>query len=275
MGRVETRDLVDFGFEPEFAGRLPVRVALGELSAADLERILGGAEESILKQYRDDFAGYGIELEVTPDAIREVAQRAHAEGTGARGLMTVLERVFRDLKFELPSRPVRRLVVTAEVVRDPGGALEALVREASVGAAPGAPEQKLPEARAQGGGQDRKAPGREQLPKQVGMGELRLSPEYLAAVAEVDGFAEAFAREHHLNIRFTTTAIEFLRRLALARGTSVTQLCQERLRDLGYALSLVARNTGRTQFSIAQRLVRNPERELSRLVRESVARAAQ
>jgi len=127
LRRAETRDLVDFGFEPEFAGRLPVRVTLGELSAENLERILASAEESILKQYRDDFAGYGIELEVTPEALHEIALRAHAEGTGARGLMTVMERLFRDFKFELPSTTVRRLVLNAEVVRDPAAALKAVL----------------------------------------------------------------------------------------------------------------------------------------------------
>jgi endopeptidase Clp ATP-binding regulatory subunit ClpX len=123
---VETADLVQFGFEPEFAGRLPVRVALDLLTADDLAAVLR-AEDNLLEQYVRDFAGYGIELSFSDDAIREIAERAVAEKTGARGLMTILERTLREFKFELPSSPVRKLVVTREIIRNPAAALAGLL----------------------------------------------------------------------------------------------------------------------------------------------------
>ncbi|MBN2450239.1 MAG: AAA family ATPase [Lentisphaeria bacterium] len=129
LRRAETVDLVAYGFEPEFAGRLPVRVVLDDLSAEDLERILTQAEDNILDQYRDDFRGYGIELRLDASAIREIALRAHREKTGARGLMTILERLFRDPKFELPSTPVRSFEVSAATVRNPAEALKHLLAE--------------------------------------------------------------------------------------------------------------------------------------------------
>ncbi len=122
----ETADLVQFGFEPEFAGRLPVRVALDLLSVDNLAAILR-AEDNLLEQYVRDFAGYGIELAFSDDAVREIAERAVAEKTGARGLMTILERTLREFKFELPSSQVRKLVVTREVIRDPAAALATLL----------------------------------------------------------------------------------------------------------------------------------------------------
>ena len=123
---VETADLVQFGFEPEFAARLPVRVALDLLTVENLAAILR-AEDNLLEQYVRDFAGYGIELSFTDDAVREVAERAVSEKTGARGLMTILERTLREFKFELPSSSVRKLVVTREIIRDPAAALTALL----------------------------------------------------------------------------------------------------------------------------------------------------
>ena len=119
----QTSDFVEYGFEPEFIGRLPVRIVCEPLGVKDLERILMCAEGNVLEQYKRDFAGYGIELKVDPDAIPLIAARAAEEKTGARGLMTVLERTLRHAKFELPSSPVRTLVLTPRMVEDPDGEL--------------------------------------------------------------------------------------------------------------------------------------------------------
>lgn len=123
----QSRDIIEYGMEPEFVGRLPVRVACQELKPTDLEKILLTSEGSILQQYRADFAGYGIDFEITPEAVTEVATRAHQENTGARGLMTVLERVFRGFKFELPSTGIKAFRLDAASVADPDGTLRELL----------------------------------------------------------------------------------------------------------------------------------------------------
>ena len=125
----QTKDFMDYGFEPEFIGRLPVRVSCSPLLADDLEEILKQSEGSILAQYRADFAGYGIHFEETPEALREIAKQAHSEHTGARGLMTVLERVFRNYKFELPSTSIKSFVLTQEVISDSDASLHRLLTE--------------------------------------------------------------------------------------------------------------------------------------------------
>ncbi len=124
-----TRDFVDFGYEPEFIGRLPVRVAFDHLSENDLLAILEQAEDNILSKYIEDFKGYGIDLDVEQDALSEIARRAESEKTGARGLMTVLESLLREFKYELPSTAVKELKLTAEMVADPGKALQDLLGE--------------------------------------------------------------------------------------------------------------------------------------------------
>ncbi len=126
---VQSRDIIDYGMEPEFVGRLPVRVACQPLEPADLEQILLTSEGSILQQYRADFSGYGIDFEMTADAVTEVAQRAHGENTGARGLMTVLERVFRNFKFELPSTGIKGFRVDAATVSEPESVLRSLLKD--------------------------------------------------------------------------------------------------------------------------------------------------
>lgn len=126
LQHAQTRDYIKYGFEPEFIGRVPVRVACGALSADDLAHIMTTSEGSVLHQYRDDFKGYQIDFEITPEAIQAIAEAASKEGTGARGLMTVLERLFRDYKFELPSTAIKHFKVNAEMVEDPLKCLKAL-----------------------------------------------------------------------------------------------------------------------------------------------------
>jgi ATP-dependent Clp protease ATP-binding subunit ClpX len=129
LDRAETRDFIDFGFEPEFIGRLPVRVVCQPLSVDDLFLILKSSEGSIIRQYEQSFAAYGIEVLFLDDGLRRIAEIAGEEKTGARGLMTVCERVFRDLKFELPSTHVKRFVVTRELVDDPKAELQKMLAE--------------------------------------------------------------------------------------------------------------------------------------------------
>ncbi|NDV61405.1 AAA domain-containing protein [Puniceicoccales bacterium CK1056] len=128
LHRVETSDLIKYGFEPEFVGRLPVRVACDPLSASDLCEILMSAEDNLLKQYEQDFKGYGIDFKMTTEAVEEIAGRAHKEKTGARGLMTVFERVFRYFKFELPSAGTKSFEVTQETVANPHESLKDLLK---------------------------------------------------------------------------------------------------------------------------------------------------
>ena len=114
-----TADLVEYGMEAEFVGRLPVRVACEELVAADLRRILAESEGSLLRQYERSFLAYGIEVAFEDDAIDRIAEMAAGEGTGARGLLTVCEQILRDFKFELPGSGTAALRVDAALIDRP------------------------------------------------------------------------------------------------------------------------------------------------------------
>ena len=129
MDQAMTADFIQFGFEPEFIGRLPVRVACQPLAEKDLFDVMRRSESSLLRQYERAFKAYGITVKWRADGLRRIARLAAAEGTGARGLMTVCERVLRDFKFELPSSSVDEFAVTKELVEDPKGILANLLKK--------------------------------------------------------------------------------------------------------------------------------------------------
>lgn len=126
-----TQDFIDFGFEAEFIGRLPVRVVCDTLTADDLFDILKHSEGSLIRQFEREFEAFGIRAEFTDEALRAIASAAAKEKTGARGIMTVCERLLRNFKFELPGTTVTEFIITAETVADPAGALASILAEAA------------------------------------------------------------------------------------------------------------------------------------------------
>lgn len=107
---------------PEMQGRFPVRVQLDALSEADLVRILTEPEHAFLKQHQALLGAEGVELEVTPEAVAELARVAaelnrSGENIGARRLTTVLERVLEEISFTAPEHRGSHVVVDPEKVR--------------------------------------------------------------------------------------------------------------------------------------------------------------
>jgi ATP-dependent Clp protease ATP-binding subunit ClpX len=126
---VTTQDFVEYGFEPEFIGRLPVRVVCEELAAGDLFKILKFSEGSLLRQYERAFRAYGIEISFDDEALKLLSEAAAKEKTGARGLLTVFEKLFRDYKYYLAGSGLSQLRVTVDLVREPKRVLERLMAE--------------------------------------------------------------------------------------------------------------------------------------------------
>jgi len=107
---------------PELQGRFPVRVELGSLTAADFETILTQPENALIGQYKALLGADGVDLDVTTDAISEIAQIAmrvneQTENIGARRLHTVLERVLDEIAFRAPEEG-GKVVVDAAYVRE-------------------------------------------------------------------------------------------------------------------------------------------------------------
>ena len=113
-------DLVKFGLIPELIGRMPITVALKELTKDDLVRVLTEPKNAITKQFQSSFAIDNTELTFEKEAIEEIACEAIRQKTGARGLRTIVEKMLNDIMFEIPDiKGNKKLVVTKDVVLQP------------------------------------------------------------------------------------------------------------------------------------------------------------
>ena len=95
-------DLVKFGLIPELIGRMPITVALKELTKDDLVMILTEPKNAITKQFQASFALDDVDLSFDKDAIEEIANEAIRQKTGARGLRTIVEKMLMDIMYEIP-----------------------------------------------------------------------------------------------------------------------------------------------------------------------------
>jgi len=112
-----TEDLVVFGMERQLMGRFPVRVVYDHLTTRDLKEIITKSEDSPLRAYVNDLKGWGIDLIFTDEALTEVARRAGQEGTGARGLTSILHRVLLETMYQLPGTHTGAFEVNASYVK--------------------------------------------------------------------------------------------------------------------------------------------------------------
>jgi ATP-dependent Clp protease ATP-binding subunit ClpX len=126
----KSSDFIEYGFESEFVGRLPVVVSCHELGVDDLFQILKNSEGSIMRQYVNAFEAYGIDMIPSDAGLFRIAQKAAEERTGARSLVGVCERTFREYKYHLPHSGVRRLELTERLVNEPDAVLEEILQVA-------------------------------------------------------------------------------------------------------------------------------------------------
>lgn len=117
--QVIPKDLVKFGMVPEFVGRLPVITVLEELDEETLVRVLTEPKNALVKQYKKLFSYDNTELEIESDALVEIAKKALAQKTGARGLRSILEGILMKSMYSVPSDgTIRKVVVKKECVTD-------------------------------------------------------------------------------------------------------------------------------------------------------------
>jgi ATP-dependent Clp protease ATP-binding subunit ClpX len=122
---VDTDDLLKFGMIPELIGRFPIISFLEQLDEAAYISILTEPRNSIVKQYRRLMELEGFKLAFDLEALKAIAKKAIAKGTGARGLRSVVEEVMLDVMYEAPSRrDIREITITAEMI-EKGGRLPA------------------------------------------------------------------------------------------------------------------------------------------------------
>ena len=117
LAQVMPEDLLSYGLIPEFIGRLPVVSTVHQLQREDLVQILTEPKNALTRQYQRFFAYDDIELVFTEEALWEIAEKALARETGARGLRSIIESALLDVMFELPSRKdVVKCAITKETI---------------------------------------------------------------------------------------------------------------------------------------------------------------
>jgi endopeptidase Clp ATP-binding regulatory subunit ClpX len=116
---VKAEDLVEYGFESEFVGRLPVKSVFEKLEESDLFNILQNPNNPVILSKKLDFATYGIDIKFSRDALEMLAHKAALENTGARGLVSVIEQALIPFETQLPSTGIQHFPVTASVIRNP------------------------------------------------------------------------------------------------------------------------------------------------------------
>ena len=108
---------------PELQGRLPIRVELRALDAADFIRILTEPKASLTEQYSALMATEGVDLQFADDAVQRIAEIAwqvneNTENIGARRLHTIMERLLDIISFEAPDRSGESLMLDAAYVNE-------------------------------------------------------------------------------------------------------------------------------------------------------------
>lgn len=121
LANILPEDLLKFGLIPEFVGRLPVIVTLDALDEDALVQILTEPKNALSKQYAKLFELDGVDLEIQPEALREVAKEALKRKTGARGLRAIMEEVMLNIMYDIPSREdISKVVITKESILKKG-----------------------------------------------------------------------------------------------------------------------------------------------------------
>ncbi|MGO8763038.1 MAG: AAA family ATPase [Desulfobaccales bacterium] len=285
LKHVTSEDLIKYGFESEFVGRLPVIAVLDELTADDLYDILQNPNNPIITSKKRDFRAYGIDITFEDEALKMLAAQAAIEKTGARGLVSVIERVLIQFEKRLPSTEVKHVVVTPELVQYPGEELERLL------AHPEDPDHMarfsqaaVKEREILKGSIQRREPellNRYHLPLTETRVELladlyhhwdcdlKTAMEDLARLHDQVGrFSEKFLNQHGIQLHFEPEAIDEILRQAVVRETSALAVCQEMAKDLEYALKLVRDRTSQDQFILTREALCDLDAYLNRVIRE-------
>jgi endopeptidase Clp ATP-binding regulatory subunit ClpX len=283
-------DLIEFGFESEFVGRLPVKAVFDELDQADLHNILRNPNNPVILNKRHDFATYGIDIKFSDAALAHLAKLAADENTGARGLVSVLERVLIPFETRLPSTNIKRFPVTMEVIAEPEKVLGDWLKGEGIDKRRQDFENIAEETKAHIRGY--LSENRTSLASQFG---LPLSPYrikkiaefYSSKVVEIGTAVESiksyydrikkieieFYSRHEINIVLEEDAADHILE-KLIEGREGLRSTEARLSsDFEYGLKLIRDKTGRNRFFLSRNALENPEMFLNQLIRSEFNKA--
>ena len=273
---VRSEDLIKYGFESEFVGRLPVRAIFENLTESDLFEILHNPNNPIMLGKKLDFAAYGIDIKFDENALKILAHIASEENTGARGLVSAVEGVLLPFEKKLPSTVIRKFPVTERVIRQPEEALAEMVAANDSDARHSTYEELC---------RKEQAFIRDYLASNTGKltenSSLTMTAERIATVAncysrhavdvgtairrirsyhdEVKQIELYFFKNHDINIVLEEDAIDFIIEKFVTSDMHLDEFYKKLNIDFEHGLKLVREKTGKNRFFINREALLNPE----------------
>ncbi|NWF91393.1 MAG: AAA family ATPase [Syntrophaceae bacterium] len=289
LKQVKAEDLIAYGFESEFIGRLPVTAVFERLEVEDLYAILKNPNNPIILGKKKDFKSYGIDIQFEEEALYELAVKAYEEKTGARGLVSAVEKVLLKFEKRLPSTDIQKFVVTRAVVEQPEQELERLIRD------PCNPEmlakfekllsdektalKKSIQAREE---EYRRRYGIDFPESRIDLIAARVvekgydvntvCEEVVEVQRQIEEFEKDFQRRHGIRLRFTDEGIDRITEIALDEDGKGGAICSRLLKDYEHGMKLIRDKIGRKEFIIGKEAVDDPEGYLNRMIREIYSR---
>ncbi|MBI5584098.1 MAG: AAA family ATPase [Deltaproteobacteria bacterium] len=290
--QVRSEDFMAFGFETEFVGRLPVTVVLDSLEVDDLFQILKNPNNPVIRSKKADFKAYGIDILFEEEALRLLAEMAFEEKTGARGLVSAVEKVLLKFEKRFPSTEIKRLLVTSRVVEDPEGELTRLLAD---------PERATDlEAFQQAWDREKSAlleRLRHKAEETLGKFETLLTETRLRIVADrhlelgldipqafeeirqmigqVREYEMRFFERVGISLKFSEEGVDAVLNRAQRAGVSVWSICENFSKDFEYGFKLVQEKTGLNRFLITTEAIEDTEAYIQKLLQTYFAKESQ
>jgi ATP-dependent Clp protease ATP-binding subunit ClpX len=286
LKQMKAEDLIQYGFESEFIGRLPVVTVFEHLEVEDLYNILRSPKSPIIIGKKRDFKAYGIDLQFEDETLRRIAENAFQERTGARGLVSAVERVLLKFEHILPSTNIRHLVVTRAMVENPAGELQKLLqnpedpeRETAFRRLLAEEERELENSLRKKETEFRERYGIDFSERHIKLITQRTVEErvdvdfaveaMLAVHQAARDFARKFSSRNEVQIDFTDEAVDRLALKVWEEGADPQAFLKQSFQNYEHGLKLIKEKTGKRNFSIPAEAMENPENYLNLLIRET------
>jgi len=282
---VKAEDLIKFGFESEFVGRLPVVAFFEKLNEDDLFQILQNPNNPIILSKKLDFAAYGIDVKFGERVLHILAKNAFEENTGARGLVSAIEKALLLFEKKLPSTNITKFSVTPAIVENPKKSLETLIELAS--------DRQLNEDFEKLLNQEKEFIKKFVRSNKKNLSEkynLTLTPTRIDIIAafyckyimdienvikkikfysdEIKKIELYFFKNHDINIVMEEDAIDFIMEQFINSTTKLEDFYKQLTLDFELGLKLIREKTGRNRFFITRKALLGPEEFLNNLIKD-------